>query len=137
MTGQVLDYSVQTNEGIISGADGVRYTFPGAGWPAGAAPVRGTPVDFEVRDGNRAVGICLIETDAPAAASPGTTGAEAGADAGCQIQPPLQRRGDARRRRPLTLTPTATPGRRRAPTPAAPGSQPQANINPSIKRSIR
>ena len=76
MTGQVLDYSVQTNEGIISGADGVRYTFPGAEWPAGAAPVRGTPVDFEVRDGNRAVGIYLIETTTPAAeASPGMTGA--------------------------------------------------------------
>ena len=76
MTGQVLDYSVQTNGGIISGADGVRYTFSGAEWPAGAAPVRGTPVDFEVRDGNRAAGIYLIETIA-LAASPGTTGAEA------------------------------------------------------------
>ena len=66
MTGQVLDYSVQTNEGIISGADGVRYTFSGADWPAGAAPTRGAPVDFETRDGNRAVGIYLIDTPAPA-----------------------------------------------------------------------
>ena len=79
MTGQVLDYSVQTNEGIISGADGVRYTFSGADWPAGAAPTRGVPVDFETRDGSRAVGIYLIETAAPPADLPRRTPPETGA----------------------------------------------------------
>lgn len=68
MTGQVLDYSIQTNEGIISGDDGVRYTFSGAEWPVGATPARGVPVDFEVRDGGRAAGIYLIEMTAPPAA---------------------------------------------------------------------
>ena len=27
MQGQILDYSIQTNEGVISGEDGRRYTF--------------------------------------------------------------------------------------------------------------
>ena len=65
MTGQVLDYSIQTNEGIISGDDNQRYRFAGSDWPGASAPARGTLVDFDIADGNRAVSIYLIN-DSPA-----------------------------------------------------------------------
>ena len=42
MKGQILDYSVQTNSGTITGVDGGRYYFSGSEWKAGQAPVRGT-----------------------------------------------------------------------------------------------
>ena len=67
MTGQVLDYSIQTNEGIISGDDSQRYRFAGADWPGASAPVRGTLVDFDIEDGNRAVSIYLVDAVAPPA----------------------------------------------------------------------
>ena len=67
MTGQVLDYSIQTNEGVISGDDHQRYRFAGSDWPGAAAPVRGTLVDFDIADGNRAVSIYLVEPIAPPA----------------------------------------------------------------------
>ena len=53
MKGQILDYSVQTNSGPITGVDGGRYYFSGSEWKAGQAPVRGTAVDFEA-EGNQA-----------------------------------------------------------------------------------
>ncbi|PLW83836.1 hypothetical protein CWI75_00260 [Kineobactrum sediminis] len=56
MKGQVLDYSVQANNGLISGADGNRYTFTGAEWRDDVAPLRGMSVDFEV-EGERALAI--------------------------------------------------------------------------------
>ena len=40
MNGQVLDYSVQTNSGLISGDDGTRYTFIGAEWKETVTPSR-------------------------------------------------------------------------------------------------
>ena len=47
MKGQVLNYSVQTNSGVISGEDGQRYRFSGAEWESSASsPVAGMPVDF-------------------------------------------------------------------------------------------
>jgi TM2 domain-containing membrane protein YozV len=49
--GRILDYSVQTNSGIISGDDGRRYTFVGAEWRGSSAPVRGMYVDFEAMQG--------------------------------------------------------------------------------------
>lgn len=67
MTGQVLDYSIQTNEGIISGDDSQRYRFAGSDWPASSAPTRGTLVDFDIAEGNRAVSIYLVEPIAPPA----------------------------------------------------------------------
>lgn len=67
MTGQVLDYSIQTNEGVITGDDHQRYRFAGADWPGAAAPTRGTLVDFDIADGNRAVSIYLVEPIAPPA----------------------------------------------------------------------
>ena len=68
MTGQVLDYSIQTNEGFISGDDSQRYRFAGSDWPGASAPVRGTRVDFDIQDGNRAVSSYLVDAVAPPAA---------------------------------------------------------------------
>ena len=47
MKGQLLDFSVQKNEGVISGADGTRYTFGGSEWRGDAQPNRGAWLDFE------------------------------------------------------------------------------------------
>ncbi len=51
MKGRILDYSVQTNSGIISGDDGRRYTFVGPEWKEQSAPTRGMYVDFEAIEG--------------------------------------------------------------------------------------
>ena len=67
MTGQVLDYSIQTNEGVISGDDHQRYRFAGSDWPGASVPTRGTLVDFDIADGNRATSIYLVEPIAPPA----------------------------------------------------------------------
>ncbi len=50
MKGRLLDFSIQTNSGIISGDDGNRYTFTGDQWKENTTPERGTYVDFEIRD---------------------------------------------------------------------------------------
>ena len=52
MKGQILDYSVQTNTGVISGEDGTRYTFSGSEWNGDTPPTRGIRVDFDEKDGN-------------------------------------------------------------------------------------
>ena len=49
MQGQILNYSVQTNAGVITGDDGNRYTFAGSEWKENALPAHGMRVDFEVR----------------------------------------------------------------------------------------
>ena len=46
MQGRILDFSVQTNSGIISGDDNRRYTFRGADWMEQDPPRRGMAVDF-------------------------------------------------------------------------------------------
>ena len=56
MNGQVLDYSPQTNSGLIAGDDGNRYNFVGAEWKDQAIPNRGMRVDFEAQ-GSDAVAI--------------------------------------------------------------------------------
>lgn len=56
MQGQVLDFSVQGNSGVISGADGARYVFVGSEWKGDVPPARGMRVDFDVQ-GNNAVAI--------------------------------------------------------------------------------
>lgn len=58
MKGQILDFSIQENSGVISGADGVRYTFVGSEWKADDQPNRGVWVDFE-NQGQEAKGIYL------------------------------------------------------------------------------
>lgn len=50
MKGQVLDFSIQSNSGIILGEDHTRYNFSGSEWRDAKAPVRGDHVDF-VSDG--------------------------------------------------------------------------------------
>lgn len=46
MKGHILDFTVQTNSGIISGDDNQRYTFHGTDWMEQDPPRRGMPVDF-------------------------------------------------------------------------------------------
>ena len=75
MKGHVLDYSVQTNSGIISGDDGQRYTFTGAEWKGSGLPVHGAYVDFESSGGpGEAVAIYLAQgvvgASAPSSSSP-------------------------------------------------------------------
>jgi len=53
MKGQILDYSVQSNIGTISGADGKRYQFSGSEWKSTGMPMRGMTVDFDL-EGNLA-----------------------------------------------------------------------------------
>ena len=46
MKGHVVDFTVQTNSGIIAGADYQRYTFSGADWMESAPPRWGMEVEF-------------------------------------------------------------------------------------------
>ena len=75
MKGHVLDYSVQTNSGIISGEDGRRYTFTGGEWKGSSLPVPGSYVDFESAEGTgEAIAIYLAQgvvgASAPSSSSP-------------------------------------------------------------------
>lgn len=56
MKGQILDFSVQTNSGAITGDDGNRYSFTGESWLEPSIPQRGMRIDFEP-DGNVATAI--------------------------------------------------------------------------------
>jgi TM2 domain-containing membrane protein YozV len=56
MKGQILDFSVQKNEGIITAQDGSRYTFNGAEWKGDIQPNRGMLVDFDAQ-GTNATGV--------------------------------------------------------------------------------
>ncbi len=60
MKGQILDFSVQTNTGVISGDDQNRYTFSGADWCEQSPPRRGQKVDFEADDQRVAHSIYLL-----------------------------------------------------------------------------
>jgi TM2 domain-containing membrane protein YozV len=51
MKGKILDYSYQNNSGVITGADGNRYTFQNHDWKGDKIPARGMSVDFDT-DGN-------------------------------------------------------------------------------------
>ena len=48
MKGQILDFSIQSNSGVISGDDQNRYHFTGASWRGQISPARGQKVDFTV-----------------------------------------------------------------------------------------
>ena len=52
MKGQILDFSIQKNSGVISGEDGSRYIFSGAEWKDNMPPSRAMNVDFEVDQGS-------------------------------------------------------------------------------------
>ena len=62
MKGQVLDYSVQTNSGVISGDDQNRYRFSGTEWRGQNAPFRGQKVDFEIDGAGQASQIYTLPT---------------------------------------------------------------------------
>lgn len=57
MKGTILDFSIQTNTGIISGDDAVRYHFLGSEWKESALPQRGMKVDFDTNHLNQAIAI--------------------------------------------------------------------------------
>lgn len=56
MEGQILDFTVQKNEGVISAGDGKRYTFSGSEWKGDDHPNRGLRIDFDAQ-GSIAIGI--------------------------------------------------------------------------------
>lgn len=47
LRGQILDYAVRTNSGVISAENGERFEFVGADWNGNNAPIRGAWVDFK------------------------------------------------------------------------------------------
>ena len=57
MQGKILDFSIQTNSGIISGDDQKRYPFAGSEWKEQQLPKRGMSVDFDVNEQEQAVGV--------------------------------------------------------------------------------
>ncbi|MFV5262714.1 DUF805 domain-containing protein [Acinetobacter courvalinii] len=60
MKGKILDFTIQTNMGIIQGNDQKRYNFVGSEWKEQQAPVvRGNEVDFDVNTEGQATGIYL------------------------------------------------------------------------------
>ena len=50
MKGKILDFSIQSNSGAISGEDSERYNFDGADWKGDSPPICGVSVDFSVED---------------------------------------------------------------------------------------
>ncbi|EXB22804.1 DUF805 domain-containing protein [Acinetobacter baumannii] len=64
MKGKILDFTIQTNMGIILGEDQKRYSFVGSEWKEQNAPVRGHEVDFEVNAEGKAIGVYLDFTTA-------------------------------------------------------------------------
>ncbi|EME4726610.1 DUF805 domain-containing protein [Acinetobacter baumannii] len=65
MKGRILDFSIQTNTGIITGEDHKRYNFVGSEWKETQAPVRGYEVDFEINAEGQATGVYLEITTNP------------------------------------------------------------------------
>lgn len=57
MKGIILDFSIQTNTGIISGDDSTRYHFLGSEWKETIAPQRGMKVDFDLNVQGQAIGV--------------------------------------------------------------------------------
>ena len=68
MRGHVLEFSVQTNSGIISTEDGSRYTFAGSDWRGDVPPGPGMTVDFEAQ-GTNAVAVCHVVVTSGAGAA--------------------------------------------------------------------
>ncbi len=62
MKGKILDFSIQSNSGIITGDDGNRYNFSGSEWKSETPPTTGLRVDFEAEE-KLALGIYVIQND--------------------------------------------------------------------------
>ena len=69
MKGQILNYSIQTNSGDISGDDGNRYSFAGTEWKGEALPSRGLYVDFAIQGDQAASIYAALDSDTASAAS--------------------------------------------------------------------
>ena len=63
MKGKILDFSIQTNTGYISGDDGKRYHFSGQEWKDNKAPNKGMNVDFDVNNNNEAIAIFVLASN--------------------------------------------------------------------------
>lgn len=59
MKGKILDFSVQTNTGVISGDDQKRYNFIGSEWCGSQTPNRGDNVDFDVDPEGKAIKVYI------------------------------------------------------------------------------
>ena len=59
MKGQILDFSIQTNTGIISAEDQKHYSFTGADWHVQRPPMRGDTVDFAIDETGQAVQVYI------------------------------------------------------------------------------
>jgi TM2 domain-containing membrane protein YozV len=58
MDGKILDYDFERHIGVISGADGTRYSFTGGEFKSKVGPPRpGMHVDFDPIDGDVAIGV--------------------------------------------------------------------------------
>lgn len=71
MQGNILDYSIQTNSGIIVTEDGTRFKFTGADWKESSHPARGTSVDFSTEE-DRALDVYFALKSSGAIAKPGS-----------------------------------------------------------------
>ena len=72
MKGTILDFSIQSNSGAISGENGERYNFDGADWKGDSPPARGMSVDFSF-EGDRATEVYLAVGTVPEEKSRKTT----------------------------------------------------------------
>ena len=59
MKGKILDFSVQTNTGVISGDDQKRYNFIGSEWCGSQTPNHGDNVDFDVDPEGKAIKVYI------------------------------------------------------------------------------
>ena len=59
MQGNILSFTVQQGQGLISGDDGQRYTFTGAEWRENAPPHPGERVDFQP-EGTQALAVYWV-----------------------------------------------------------------------------
>ena len=57
MKGKILDFSIQTNSGLIAGEDEKRYTLFGSEWKENTPPQRGVYVDFDLNQVGQAIGV--------------------------------------------------------------------------------
>ena len=62
MKGQILEFSIQSNSGVISGDDQNRYHFTGASWRGQISPARGQKVDFTVDGTGQANDIYVLSS---------------------------------------------------------------------------
>ena len=67
MKGQILDFSLQKNGGVISGDDGNRYLFHSSEWREQTMPTRGMAVDFDINEKNHGVAVYMALQQKPTA----------------------------------------------------------------------